>query len=65
MTESCKGHEGHAHEKFRFLAFMAFLALYEGQKIFFAKSLRIVQFGEISNKKFFVGMTFVALVTRS
>ena len=35
----------------------------KGQKIFFAKSLRIVQFGEKSNKNFFVGMTFVALVT--
>ena len=32
----------------------------KGQKIFFAKSLRIVQFGEKSNKKFFVGLAFKA-----
>ena len=33
----------------------------KGQKIFFAKSLRIVQFGEKSNKKFFVGLAFKAI----
>ena len=32
----------------------------KGQKIFFAKSLRIVQFGEKSNKFFFVGLAFKA-----
>ena len=32
----------------------------KGQKIFFAKSLRIVQFGEKSNKIFFVGLAFKA-----
>ena len=32
----------------------------KGQKFFFAKSLRIVQFGEKSNKNFFVGLAFKA-----
>ena len=32
----------------------------KGQKNFFAKSLRIVQFGEKSNKIFFVGLAFKA-----
>ena len=32
----------------------------KGQKFFFAKSLRIVQFGEKSNKIFFVGLAFKA-----
>ena len=32
----------------------------KGQKKFFAKSLRIVQFGEKSNKNFFVGLAFKA-----